>query len=86
MDFEACKLVVKEMVPDKKVVWTVLDNHFSFTKDKSEWKGTEIVFEIARRGKKTEINFTHVGLVPSMSATRCALPVGTASFTVTCTI
>jgi hypothetical protein len=59
-----CEIAVTDLVPGEKVVWTVLDNYFSFTEDKSEWKGTDIVFEIARRGDKTEVKFTHVGLVP----------------------
>jgi hypothetical protein len=42
----------------------VLDNYFNFTKDKTEWKGTDIVFNISRNGDKTEIRFTHLGLVP----------------------
>jgi|HubBroStandDraft_3_1064219.scaffolds.fasta_scaffold115872_2 hypothetical protein len=29
-----------------------------------EWDGTDIVFDIARKGDKTELRFTHVGLVP----------------------
>jgi hypothetical protein len=46
------------------VVWLVLDNHFNFTEDKSEWKGTEITFEISKKGNQSEIRFTHLGLVP----------------------
>jgi uncharacterized protein YndB with AHSA1/START domain len=42
----------------------VVDNHFEFVKDNSEWKGNRIVFEIARQGEKTVLTFTHVGLVP----------------------
>ncbi len=55
---------ITEFVPGKKVVWHVLDNYFNFIKDKSEWTGTDIIFEIARKGDKTEVHFTHVGLVP----------------------
>lgn len=54
---------ITEFVPGKKVVWHVLDAHLSFTKDKGEWKGTDIVFDIARKGDKTEVRFTHQGLV-----------------------
>lgn len=64
-DVHRCTLKVVEMVQDRKIVWHVLDNYFNFTKDKSEWKGTDMVFEISKKGKKTEVRFTHVGLVPA---------------------
>jgi hypothetical protein len=63
-DIHRCRLRITELIPGKKVVWHVLDNDFNFTKDKTEWKGTDIVFDISRKGDKTEIRFTHVGLVP----------------------
>ena len=63
-DVHRCKLKITEVIPGKKVVWLVLDNYFSFTKDKTEWKGTEITFEVSKKGDKTEIHFTHLGLVP----------------------
>ncbi len=56
---------ITEFVPGKKVVWHVLDSRINFVKDKTEWKGTDIVFEITRKGDKTELRFTHVGLVPA---------------------
>jgi len=59
-----CRIKVTELVPGEKVVWRVLDNYFDFTFDKSEWKDTEIHFEITARDGETEIRFTHVGLVP----------------------
>jgi hypothetical protein len=58
------KQKITESVPGKKVAWLVLDSQLNFVKDKSEWKGTKVTFEIAKKGDKTEVRFTHVGLVP----------------------
>ena len=33
----------------------------NFTEDDTEWKDTDIVFDIARVGGRTELRFTHVG-------------------------
>jgi hypothetical protein len=64
-DAHRSKQKITEFIPSKKVVWHVLDATLSFVKDKNEWKGTDIVFEIAKKGDKTEVRFTHVGLVPA---------------------
>jgi Activator of Hsp90 ATPase homolog 1-like protein len=58
---------ITECVPGKRVVWHVTESHIGFVDDKEEWKGTDIVFEIARTGGKTELRFTHVGLVPAIA-------------------
>ena len=63
-DIHRCKLKIAELVPGKKVVWRVLDNYFNFTKDKTEWTGTDVIFDISKKGDKTEVRFTHQGLVP----------------------
>lgn len=63
-DVHSCKMRLIEVIPGKKVVWLVLDNYFNFTKDKSEWKGTKIRFDISARDNKTQVRFTHMGLVP----------------------
>ena len=57
---------ITELVRGKKVVWKTVKAHMSFLKNKREWDGTEVVFEIAKRGKQTEVKFTHVGLVPTI--------------------
>lgn len=62
-DVHRSTMKVTEMVPNKKVVWLVVDNYFDFTEDKTEWKNTKIIFEISRQGKNTDIRFTHEGLV-----------------------
>jgi hypothetical protein len=59
------KQKITEFIPGKKVIWRVLDATLSFAKDKSEWKNTEIIFEIAKKGAQTEVRFTHKGLVPA---------------------
>lgn len=63
-DVHQCRIRLTEVVPNKKVAWLVLDNYFSFTKDKHEWKNTKISFEISLKGDQTQVRFTHVGLVP----------------------
>lgn len=63
-DVHHCKMKLIEVIPNEKVVWLVLDNFFKFTKDKSEWTGTKIIFEITELDNKTQIRFTHQGLVP----------------------
>ncbi len=60
-DAHRCTMKVTEMVPNKKVVWLVVDNYFNFTQDKTEWTNTKIVFEISTQSDKTEIRFTHEG-------------------------
>ena len=64
-DVHRSKRKITEFTPGKKVVWHVLDGYLGFVKDKSEWKGTDIVFEIAEKGDKTEVRFRHVALVPA---------------------
>lgn len=63
-DVHKCTLKIIESVPGEKVVWFVVDNYFNFIKDKTEWTGTKIIFEISEIDGKTELRFTHLGLVP----------------------
>jgi uncharacterized protein YndB with AHSA1/START domain len=64
-DVHRCTIRVTEMSSPTRVVWQVVDNHFSFTDEPNEWQGTEIHFDITRAGAKTELRFTHLGLVPA---------------------
>ncbi|HEV7783165.1 MAG TPA: SRPBCC domain-containing protein [Chitinophagaceae bacterium] len=63
-DVHRCKIKLTEVIPGKKVAWKVLENYFKFTKDKTEWTGTTIVFEITEQDNKTQLRMTHVGLGP----------------------
>ena len=63
-DVHSCTVKLNEVVLDKKIVWKILDNHFNFTKDKTEWIDTKVSFEVSKQGGKTQLVFTHIGLVP----------------------
>jgi hypothetical protein len=57
---------VIEMETDKKRKWKVVDCNLHWLKDKKEWNGTTIDWEVKHVNNSTRINFTHVGLVPQI--------------------
>lgn len=61
-DVHLCKLKLVEEIPNKKLVYLVVDNKFNFTKDTTEWTNTKLVFDISKEGEQTKITFTHEGL------------------------
>ena len=62
--FVTFKLI--EVVPDKKVVWLVTECNLDFLKDKTEWTGTKVIWEISPENNSTKIKMTHVGIVPEV--------------------
>jgi hypothetical protein len=63
-DIHYSKQKITELIPGKRVAWHVLDGYLDFVEDKAEWTGTDITFEITKKGDETDIRFTHLGLVP----------------------
>ncbi len=55
-----------EVIADKKIVWHVTDSYLPWLRDKKEWNDTEIVYELSPDNNQTQVDFTHLGLVPGI--------------------
>jgi hypothetical protein len=53
-------------IPEKKIAWYVTDCWLPWLKDKKEWNGTTVQFEIVPLDDETQITMTHIGLVPEV--------------------
>lgn len=63
-DVHRSTIEITELVPGRRVVWHILDNWMGYVSDQTEWRDTDIRFDITDNGDSTELRFTHVGLVP----------------------
>jgi len=54
---------IAELNPDR-IVWEVTNCNLAWISNKTEWKGTRVLWEMAAKNGSTEVTMTHVGLVP----------------------
>lgn len=62
--FSKQKLV--ELLPNEKIKWLVIESNLSFLTKTDEWNNTKICFTIEEENQKTNVTFTHEGLVPQI--------------------
>ena len=65
-DVHYSKQKLIEVLPGRRVVWLITDSKLNFIEDKTEWTGAKVIFDISRIDNKTEVRFTHHGLLPQI--------------------
>jgi hypothetical protein len=57
---------VTEILPLKKIRWLVTASYLPLFKDVSQWKNTEILWEISEDNISSRLIMTHIGLTPEI--------------------
>lgn len=58
--------VVEEFVANKKIAWKCIDALIDSSRitNKTEWKGTSVIWQITPGNEEATITITHLGLIP----------------------
>ncbi|HVW59578.1 MAG TPA: SRPBCC domain-containing protein [Puia sp.] len=65
---------ISEAIADKKIIWQVTDCNLHWIDNKKEWNGTKIIWEVSSRNGSTQVDMTHVGLVPGVECYEMCKP------------
>jgi hypothetical protein len=60
------KVKVSEIIPNKKIIWEVIDAYQGWVKLPTEWVGTQIIWEVIPQKDSVEVKMMHSGLVPEL--------------------
>ncbi len=63
-DLHFTRFRITELVAPRRVAWLTLDSELTFVQDRQEWTGTTVTFDVTEHDGRTQVVFTHVGLVP----------------------
>lgn len=58
------RFTITEFEPNAAVAWHTEEARLTFVADQEEWTGTDVLFELTPRDGRTELRFSHRGLVP----------------------
>ena len=53
-----------ELLPGRKIAWSVIESRLSFLENGAEWEGTKFGFDIEEEKGRTKVTFSHDGLTP----------------------
>jgi hypothetical protein len=57
---------IAEFIPNKRIVWDVINCYLDVFRDKTQWNGTSIIWEFSTHRNSTTLNMTHAGLTPAL--------------------
>lgn len=57
---------IAEAIPGKTILWQVTNSNLPWLKNKTEWNGTSVVWELSSENGTTTVAMTHRGLVPGI--------------------
>ena len=55
---------ITELIPDEKILWSILSSSLPLFKNEKVWNGTKILWEVSNTNNASEIRMTHIGLMP----------------------
>ncbi len=57
---------ISQFIPDKKIIWDVIDADQTWHEDRDEWNGTKMIWEISPEMNGSTVTMTHQGLLPNL--------------------